>query len=91
MLLDKYMPAFHFNEYDTLKITLNFLMSEIGPGQTEVSTETRVQCLGKTMKRRFSIYWFFIRPFSGLIRREMLRILKKQTTRQKVAELQQVS
>ncbi len=42
-------------------------------GRTLVSTETRIFCHDKRSKRIFSVYWFFIRPFSGLIRREMLR------------------
>ncbi|MFQ5631279.1 MAG: hypothetical protein ACE5I1_21105 [bacterium] len=68
----------HFNERNGLKIAWNFALIEAETGHTKVSTETRVRCLGKTTKRKFAIYWFFIRPFSGLIRREMLRILRKQ-------------
>jgi hypothetical protein len=28
-------------------------------------------------RRKFRVYWFFVRPFSGVIRRLMLRAVKK--------------
>ncbi|MFQ5652446.1 MAG: hypothetical protein ACE5IY_21145 [bacterium] len=68
----------NFNDNKGVKIAWNFSLSEMDSQQTRVATETRVQCLGKGIRRKFSVYWFFVRPFSGLIRREMLRILKKQ-------------
>jgi hypothetical protein len=40
-------------------------------------TETRIQCLGDAARRKFRLYWAFIRPFSGLIRMEILRIIRK--------------
>ena len=46
--------------------------------ETSVSTETRILCTDNLSKRKFRIYWFFIKPFSGLIRTEMLRMLKVQ-------------
>lgn len=60
-----------------LKIAWNFFLTP-AEGGTEVSTETRVQCLGTATRRLFRLYWLAIRPFSGWIRREMLRILKRQ-------------
>lgn len=60
-----------------LKITWNFLLTP-ADGGTKVSTETRVQCLGTATRRIFRLYWLAIRPFSGWIRMEMLRILKRQ-------------
>ena len=42
------------------------------PGGTVLSTETRVLCTDSAARRRFAVYWAVIRPFSGLIRREML-------------------
>jgi hypothetical protein len=41
--------------------------------QTTLSTETRVICGDRRSRRKFRAYWFFVRPFSGLIRRIMLR------------------
>src|SRR5882724_11678806 len=40
-------------------------------GQTILSTETRVTCGDRRSRRKFRAYWFFVRPFSGLIRRLM--------------------
>ena len=62
--------------YD-LKAAWNLKFTEI-PNGCEVSTETRVKCLTRKSKIFFSVYWFFIRPFSGLIRLEMLRLLRKK-------------
>ncbi len=46
-------------------------------GLTEVATETRVRCLGPAAGRRFRIYWSLIGPFSGWIRREALRLVRR--------------
>jgi hypothetical protein len=35
-------------------------------------------CLDESSRRRFRRYWLFIRPFSGLIRMEMLRVIRQQ-------------
>ena len=60
------------------KIIWNFYFNETGKNETLVSTETRILCLTKKSKSRFALYWFFVRPFSGVIRLEMLRLIKKQ-------------
>lgn len=61
-----------------IKIFWNFYFKEIEQNKTLVITETRILCLTKRSKFRFSIYWFFIKPFSGIIRLEMLRLIKKK-------------
>jgi hypothetical protein len=60
-----------------LKATWNFELIPTNEG-TRVVTETRVLCLDERSLRKFKRYWFFIRPFSGLIRKEILRGLKKK-------------
>jgi len=55
----------------------NFSLREEGPGRTILSTETRVVCGDDASRRKFRIYWVFVRPFSGLIRRVMLRAVKR--------------
>jgi hypothetical protein len=45
--------------------------------QTTLSTETRVICGDRSSRRKFRAYWFFVRPFSGLIRRLMLRAVRQ--------------
>jgi hypothetical protein len=40
---------------------------------SEVTTETRVRCVDDAARRRFAIYWLFIKVFSGWLRRDFLR------------------
>lgn len=55
------------------KAAWNFSLEERGHA-TLLATETRVQCTDEHSRRRFKMYWSVIGPFSGLIRREMLRL-----------------
>ena len=41
---------------------------------TRLSTETRVTATDPRTRRLFAPYWFFIRPGSSAIRREVLRV-----------------
>lgn len=72
--------ADNFREFDKegfAKAVWNF--SVVGNSdETRLTTETRVRCLDDASRRSFGFYWTFIQPFSGLIRREMLRIVKKK-------------
>jgi hypothetical protein len=45
-------------------------------GGTMVTTVTRIHCVDASARRRFRIYWLLVRPFSGLVRREILRLLR---------------
>ena len=56
-------------------------MEAEGPATTRLVTETRVQCLDAASSRRFGLYWVVVRPFSGLIRRAMLRAVAREATR----------
>ena len=42
-------------------------------GSTDLSTETRVRCVDDAARRRFAAYWWFIKVFSGWLRRDFLR------------------
>jgi hypothetical protein len=42
---------------------------------TRLSTETRVTATDPRTRRLFAAYWFFIRPGSSAIRREVLRVV----------------
>src|SRR5712692_2339806 len=55
----------------------SFTVEQSENGQTILSTETRVICGDRNSRRKFRAYWFFVRPFSGLIRRLMLRAVKR--------------
>jgi hypothetical protein len=48
-----------------------------GQGPATLATETRVRCTDPAARRRFRAYWALVGPFSGLIRREMLRTLRR--------------
>ena len=59
-----------------IKVAWNFHCEKIGSGTTRLSTETRILCMTKASRLIFGMYWFFIKPFSGLVRQEMLKIIK---------------
>ena len=60
------------------KAAVNFLADPLPGGGCLLSTETRVQCLGPQARRYFRLYWALIGPFSGLIRKEALRLVRRQ-------------
>lgn len=59
----------------------NFHLGDAGPGRTLLTTETRVACGDAASRRKFAAYWFFVRPFSGLIRIVMLRSVARECER----------
>ncbi len=61
-----------------MKVAWNFSLDNGPKNTTRLSTETRIQCFGDTTRIFFSWYWFAIKPFSGIIRMEMLKIVKHQ-------------
>jgi hypothetical protein len=70
-----------FLSFDTpgfMKAVWNFSVKGEGAG-SRLTTETRVMCLDAASRKRFGYYWMLIRPFSGLIRMEMLRLIKQQS------------
>jgi len=68
-----------FDRAGFAKAVWNFSLSPQPNGGTRVKTETRIHCLDVGSYQRFRRYWLVIGPFSGLIRKEILRALKKQT------------
>ena len=66
-----------FHESGFAKAVWNFAVEETD-GETLITTETRIKCLDEDSRRSFGFYWMFIRPFSGLIRMEMLRLVKQR-------------
>jgi len=80
----KRLSANDFAFFDTpgyAKAGWGFHYQELAPGRTMVTTETRVICYGEDARRRFRRYWFLVRPFSGLIRLEALRLLARAAER----------
>ncbi len=66
-----------FAEAGFAKVAWNFLVTPQADGTTILSTETRIRCTDEASRKKFLRYWFFIGPFSGLIRREMLRSIRR--------------
>lgn len=64
----------HHRRPDHVKVAFNFRVQD-RPGGSLLTTETRILC-GPEAKRRFSLYWFVVRPASGLTRRVMLKCMK---------------
>ncbi|MDF9408835.1 MAG: hypothetical protein A4E52_00932 [Pelotomaculum sp. PtaB.Bin013] len=67
----------HFNQTGYCKAAWNFYLQQNTGDTVTLSTETRVLCLGCRAKFLFRIYWLVIRPFSGWIRLEMLKMTKE--------------
>ena len=69
---------FAYKNPDFLWVVANMLVEETGaPGWVNVRTESRTMALSPRARKRFAPYWRIIRPFSGLIRRLMLRAIKR--------------
>lgn len=63
----------------TARAAFNFVVERHGDA-TRVTTETRILC-SDDARTKFRLYWMLIRPFSGLIRRMMLRAIRKEAER----------
>jgi hypothetical protein len=57
-----------------IKVGMEFRL-ESAPTGNLLSTETRILATDPRTRRAFAAYWFIIRPGSGAIRREVLRIV----------------
>ncbi len=67
-----------FQQPGYAKAAWNFSLEPAGDHRTRLATETRILCTDNRARRRFSLYWALIGPFSGWIRREALRTLRQQ-------------
>ena len=67
-----------FNATGFLKGAWNFRLVALSPSSTMLETETRVQAIDEYSRKKFSRYWFFIQPFSGIIRMEILKLIKRK-------------
>lgn len=59
-----------------VRITWTFSLTPVNDS-TLLKTETRVAATSDAARRRFRAYWWFIGPFSSVIRRRMLRAVAK--------------
>lgn len=67
-----------FAEPGYAKAVWNFHVRPDPSGGTLLSTETRVLCMDPGSRRRFMRYWRLIRPWSGLIRSDLLAAIRRQ-------------
>ena len=65
-----------YDEPGYAKGVLDFRVSE-QRGGCLLTTETRVRCTDASSRRKFGLYWRAIGPFSGFIRHQMLRQVKR--------------
>lgn len=76
----KKIDADSFKQFDSAgyaKTAFNLAIEEDG-NATRLMTETRIKCTDDESRRNFGFYWMFIRPFSGLVRTEMLKLIKQR-------------
>lgn len=67
-----------FSEPGYVKAVMNFQVEPAGPGRSTVTTVTRVIATDPGSLRSFRRYWTLIGPFSALIRRRMLSLIRHQ-------------
>lgn len=67
-----------FSRAGYAKVAWNFKLRAESPKTetTVLSTETRIQCFGPRALWKFRIYWRLVGPFSGLIRKAILKQVK---------------
>ena len=78
--LQDFQPA-HFNDprfAGFAKATWSFELTPLPGEKTIVKTETRVHCPNNRSRMKFRLYWFFIKPFSRLVRKKILQSIRRK-------------
>ena len=75
-----------FNEKGFAKGVWNFSLNE-KRGKTILTTETRVKCADAESRKSFGFYWTFIQPFSGLVRKEILKTIKRRAEKSEFSQI----
>ena len=60
------------------KVAWNFKLRAESPESTLLSTETMIKCFGQAALWKFRIYWSLVGPFSGLMRKAILKQIKTE-------------
>ncbi len=58
------------------KVAWNFKLRADSRNGTVLATETRIKCFGSAALWKFRLYWTVVGPFSGLIRKAILKQVK---------------
>ena len=69
-----------FDQPGYARIGWNFLVEQRGT-VSRLTTETRIRCTDDVSRRRFRWYWRLIGPFSGVVRKEALLLIKRDAER----------
>ena len=72
---------FSFSERGYAKAVANFRVEPVAEGRSTVSTETRVLTTDPASRRAFRRYWLLVGPFSALIRRRALALIRDRAER----------
>ena len=78
------VEAGQFAEFDTpgyVKVAFNIRVEPYGSRRSLITTETRTAATDSTSLHYFARYWILVGPFSALIRRLMLRMVKSDAER----------
>jgi hypothetical protein len=70
-----------FNEPGFAKIAWTLRAEPVGPAACVFRTETRVTTTDPESRRKFRMYWTLVSPGVLLIRREMLRLVRRESER----------
>lgn len=70
-----------FDEPGQAKAVWNFRVIPDGDDRSFVTTETRVRVPDEPSRRKFVLYWAAIGPFSGVIRKQALSLIKADAER----------
>ena len=67
-----------FDEPGFLLMAISLEIAPTADGGSRLRTETRVKATDAGAARAFAPYWLIVKPFSGLIRRDMLRGIRRR-------------
>jgi hypothetical protein len=70
-----------FSEDGCVKAAWNLRIGGTDVVSTDVSTETRIVYYGEDARRKFQAYWRLVGPFSGLLRKALLRDVARRAER----------
>ena len=70
-----------FAEEGCVKAAWNLRVEGASENAADFETETRIQYFGAAAKTKFRVYWTLVGPFSGFLRRALLRDVARRATR----------
>jgi hypothetical protein len=71
-----------FNQPGFIKALWNFAVADIGNGKSRVTTEIRITGTDANSLAKVKNFWGMLKPPSQMIRKEILKLIKKQAERE---------